>query len=349
MSKRSRKAGLPPGSLVYIGDHAVRDVKIHIFDYNEHDFIEKDAAQLSDCFGYKDSGRVTWINVDGVHSKEIIEGLGNHYGIHPLIQEDIMTPDQRPKLDEQEGSVYVVMKMISTANKDHVGFEQISFIIGDKFVISFQEKPGDCFDVIRERIRQAKGRVRKMGADYLAYALIDTLIDDYYLVLEQYSDNVEKMENELLKEPSEKLLNTVFKLKSSITSVRNAIWPVRELISKLEKSESRLISKTTKPFIRDIYDHVVQIIDTVEIVRDRNSSLIDMYMSSMSNKMNEVMKVLTIIATIFIPLTFISGVYGMNFRHLPELEWKYGYFIILGVMALVAFGMLAYFKRKKWL
>jgi len=319
-------------------------------DYNEAQFQEKEAKTIEECLPFKDKPTVTWINIDGVHQVEIMEKIGAHFGIHPLILEDIMNTGQRPKMEDFEDYIFVVVKMIYYDEKDNeIKAEQVSLLIGLNFVISFQEKEGDVFNPIRDRIRKAKGRIRKMGADYLAYALIDTIVDHYFIVLEKLGEKIEDMEEELVTNPTPETLQTIHNLKRELIVLRKSIWPLREVISVLERGESPLIHESTSIYLRDVYDHTIQVVDTIETFRDMVSGMLDVYLSSVSNRMNEVMKVLTIIATIFIPLTFIAGIYGMNFKYIPELEWHWGYFTVILGMVIIGFGMVLYFRNKKWL
>jgi magnesium transporter len=348
--KRSAKAGLPPGSLVHIGERKAEKVTISIFDYDEEQFTEKDEATIEECFPFKDKPTVTWINVNGLHEVEIIEKLGKHFGLHPLLLEDILNTDQRPKMEEAEEYVFFILKMIRQAETEAgIEAEQISVIVSTNFVISFQERQGDVFDAIRDRIRKNKGRIRKAGADYLAYTLLDAIVDNYFFILENIGERIEGTEQHLTSNPSPEPLQQIRKLKNDMIFLRKSIWPLRELIGGVQRLESKIIRSSTEVYLRDVYDHTIQIMDTVESYRDMISGMLDIYLSSISNKMNEVMKVLTIFAAIFIPLTFVAGVYGMNFDFMPELGWQWGYFGVLLVMAIVAAVMLVYFKRKRWL
>ncbi len=350
VQRRSRKTGLPPGSLIHIGEKKAERARITIIDYDEQNVQEKEAKAVDECFPFKETATVTWINVDGVHDSEIVGKIGSHFGIHPLILEDIMNTAQRPKMEDMEGYIFVVLRMLNLAGKKReVVSEQVSLILGANFVISFQERAGDVFDSVRDRIRSGKGRLRKMGPDYLAYALLDAVVDNYFLLLEKLGEKVEDTEEELVSDPGRKTLQDIHLLKREMIYLRKSVWPLREVISGLERVESDLIKESTGIFLRDIYDHTIQVIDTVETYRDTLSGMLDMYLSSVSNRMNEVMKVLTIIATIFIPLTFIAGIYGMNFRYMPELGWRWAYFVVLGLMLAVAVLMLVFFRRKKWM
>ena len=349
-SKRSIKSGLSPGSLVHVGEKMVEKVRITVIDYDADNIFEKEVETVEECFRFRETSTVTWINIDGVHDAGIVEKLGTYFGLHPLILEDIMNTSQRPKTEDLGDSLYVVLKMIEYgADCPDVITEQMSLVFGKNFVLTFQERPGDTFDPVRERIRKGKGRIRKMGPDYLAYALIDSVVDDYFIVLERMGEQIELLEDELVADPKKTTLNEIHALKRQMIFLRKSAWPMRELISRLERAESPLIQKTTGIFLRDVYDHTIQIIDNIETFRDMLSGMLDMYLSSVSNRMNEVMKVLTIIGTIFIPLTFLVGVYGMNFKFMPELDWRGGYFLVWGVMIAVVVFLVAYFRRKKWL
>ena len=348
IKKRSKKAGLPPGSLVHIGERKTEKTRITIIDYDRVQLQEEEAGSIEECFSFKDKPTVSWINIDGLHQTEIIEKIGKHFNLHSLVLEDIVNTGQRPKMEDFEDYIFVVLKMLYYDQKGGIKTEQVSLILGPNFVISFQEQEGDVFDPIRDRIRKAKGRIRKMGADYLAYALMDTIVDNYFIILEGLGEEIEDMEEELLANPTTETLQKIHRLKREMILLRKSIWPLRELISGLERTESSLIQESTGVYLRDVYDHTIQVIDTVETFRDMISGMLDIYLSSISNKMNEVMKVLTIIATIFIPLTFLAGVYGMNFRYMPELSWPWGYPIVLLVMMAVGISMMVYFRRKKW-
>ena len=348
--KTFRKVGLPPGTLVQIEEKKTEKVKITIIDYDEVQFQEKEAETVEECFPFKDKPAVTWINIDGIHQVDIMEKIGTHFGIHPLILEDIMNTGHRPKMEDFEDYIFVAVKMFYYDDKDsEIKAEQVSLILGPRFIISFQEKEGDVFNAVRERIRRAKGRIRKMKADYLAYALVDTVVDHYFIILEKLAEKIQGMEEELVTNPTPETLQDIHTLKKELIFLRKSVWPLREVVNGLEKGESPLVHESTGIYLRDVYDHTIQVIDTIETFRDMVSGMLDVYLSSVSNRMNEVMKVLTIIATIFIPLTFIAGIYGMNFKYIPELEWHWGYPLILFVMGAIGISMVVYFSRKKWL
>lgn len=351
IKKRSGKAGLPPGSLVHIGEKKAEEVKITIIDYDETHFQEKVIKTIEECIPFKDKPTVTWINVDGIHQVELLEKLGQCYGLHPLTLEDILNTDQRPKIEDFGDYVFIVLKMLYYRDKtDEIVTEQMSLILGLNFVISFQEGiEGDVFDPIRERIRSDKGRIRKMGADYLAYSLLDSIVDYYFVILEKLGERIESLEEKLVANPNPETLQIIHNLKREMIFLRKSVWPLREVISGLERGESSLIKESTRIYLRDVYDHTIQVIDTIETFRDMLSGMLDIYLSSVSNRLNAVMKVLTIIATIFMPLTFLAGIYGMNFKFMPELEWRWGYPLIWIVMLGIGIFMLFYFKKKKWL
>ena len=350
IKKVSKTIGLPPGTLMHVGDKSAERIKITVIDYDEKQLQEKEIMAIEDCFSFRDTSTVTWINIDGIDDIEIIEKIGSHFGFHPLMMEDIVNTAQRPKLEGFDDYLFIVLKMLDCdENSGEIQAEQVSLILGANFVISFQEKKGDIFDAIRERIRSAKGRIRKAGADYLAYSLLDAVVDNYFLILEKSGEKITEMEEELVANPAPQTLWVIHRLKRDIIFLRKSVWPLREVVNGLERSESKLVKKSTHIFLRDVYDHTIQVIDTIESFRDMISGMLDIYLSSISNKMNEVMKVLTIIATIFIPLTFIAGIYGMNFKYMPELGWRFGYAMIWFVIGIIALIMIAYFKKKRWL
>lgn len=348
--KRSIKTGLPPGSLIHIGEKKAERVRIRILDYDENQFEEKEAKTIEECFPFKDKPTTTWINIDGLHQVDIIEKIGKEFDFHPLLLEDILNTEQRPKIEDFETHIYIVLKMLYYDDKtNEITSEQISIIFGHNFVISFQEKEGDIFDPIRERIRTGKGRTRKMGPDYLSYSLMDFIVDSYFSILEKMGENIEDVEETMITDPKPATLHGIHSLKRKMISLRKSVWPLRDVLSALERSDSSLIQEPTRIYLKDVYDHTIQVIDTVETYRDVLSGMLDVYLSSISNKMNEIMKVLTIIATIFIPLTFIAGVYGMNFEFMPELRWRLGYPAVWAVMICVGISMLVYFRKKKWI
>ncbi len=349
-ARMSRSAGLPPGTLVHIGEPRTAPVKITAINYDETRYTEKELANAEAAFPYKEAEGVTWLNIDGIHQLDIIEKIGKHFGLHPLVQEDIANTSQRPKMEEFEKYLFIVLKMIYLDKQGEVVTEQVSLVVGANYVISFQEeKVGDVFDPIRVLLKNEKFRGKQMGADYLAYLMIDAVVDGYFAVLEKEGEGIDELEDKILAEPKPSAMKALHERKREMIGLRRSVWPLREAINWLQRTESPLFQATTKLYLRDAYDHTMQVIDTIELYRDILSGLMDIYLSSISNKLNEVMKVLTIIATIFIPLTYIAGVYGMNFKNMPELEWPLGYFMVLGFMGFVALIMILYFRRKKWI
>lgn len=351
LKMRSAKAGLPPGTLVHIGTRQVGETRVRIIDYDESGVRETARAALADCVPFRDSESVTWIDIEGLQDIPLLEGLGRCYGLHPLILEDILNTDQRPKTDDMEGYIYIVLKMLDfDPGSLEIVSEQVSLVFGRHYVISLQEgREGDLFEPLRERIRAGKGRLRRLGSDFLAYSLLDTVIDHYFAIVERFAERIESLEEELVGNPRPETLHQIHRLKREMILLRKAAWPLREVVNALEKSDSELIRPATKLFLRDLYDHAIHIVDSVETYREMLSGMIDIYLSSVSNRMNQVMRVLTIIATIFMPLTFLAGIYGMNFRYMPELGWPWGYPLVLLAMFVLAGAMLFFFKKKHWL
>ncbi len=355
LKKRSKKAGLPPGSLIHIGEPKTEKVKITLFRFNEVHVEEKEVDSVSECIEFckslKDFSLITWINVDGLHDIELIHQLGDAFGVHPLIQEDILNTDQRPKLEDFGEYIYLVLKMLShRKEKNHSIFiEQVSFILKPGLVISFQEeKTQDVFEPVRDRIRNSKGLIRKMGSDYLMYSLMDAIVDHYFIILENMEEQIEGIEKAFLSSQPNHTLEHIHHLKKEMIILRKAVWPLRDVLGTLGREGSALIQSTTQMYVRDIYDHTVQVIEVIESFRDIISEMLEVHLSRLSHRMNSVVKVLTMITTVFMPLSFMAGVYGMNFRHMPELDWKWGYPSVLGVMVIATIGMLIYFKKKKW-
>jgi magnesium transporter len=342
--------GLPPGTLVHVGEKKVEKVRITVIDYDGEGFQEKVVEGVEQCYAYKDKPTTTWINVDGVHDVGIVEALGACYGIHPIVLEDVVNTVQRPKMLDFGDYIFLSLKMLYFEGEgEQVKVEQVSVIFGANFVLSFQEDIGDVFDPVRDRIRKGTGKIRRSGPDYLAYSLIDSIVDGYFAVFEWLGERIEEVQERLIVDPTAENLQSIHRLKSETIELRKAVWPLREVIANLERVESPLIRKETLIFLRNVYGHTIEIIETVESFRDLIAGMIDIYLSSLSMKLNEVMKVLTIIATIFIPLTFVVGIYGMNFRHMPELEWRFGYLMVMIVVLAIGVAMLVYFRKKKWL
>jgi magnesium transporter len=350
MIKRSRKTGLPPGSLVHIGLERAEKTRITVLDYDETHVEEREIQSIEELAPYIGKPSVTWIDVVGIHEPKVIEQIGCQFHIHPLLMEDIMNTTQRPKIDDLGKYICLILKLITFDEKTmELQIEQLSLLFSDDFVLSFRETESGIFNTLRDRIRNSLGRIRKMGTDYLTYTLMDAVVDHYFVVMERMGEKIDSLENEVVANPKRETLRGVQQLRDEILLVRRSVWPLREVVSLLEKAESPLVDKSSSLFFRDVYEHTIQVMDTVDTYRDILSGMFDIYLSSISNRLNEVMKVLTIIATLFMPLTFLAGVYGMNFEHMPELKWQYGYFMLWGVMIVIALAMLVYFRKKKWI
>ncbi|MHB0986329.1 MAG: magnesium/cobalt transporter CorA [Sulfuricella sp.] len=348
-AKRSKKAGLPPGTLVHIGKKRSEKIRIRLINYDESSFFDKETEAAEEYCAARASTGITWVNVDGIHQTELFQKIGDCFGLHPLVLEDIMNTDQRPKMEDFGDYVYLVMKMLSINGQGEIAAEQVSLILGKNFVLSFREQKSDMFEPIVERIKSGKGFIRKAGADYLAYALLDAVVDHYFVVLEKREEEIDALEEEVVINATPNTLQRIHKLRRELIFLRKAILPFRSVIGALERGESPFFEQTSRIYLRDIYDHTIHIIDTLETFRDLATGLLDIYLSSVSNRMNSVMRMLTVIATIFMPLTFLAGVYGMNFKHMPELEWTWGYPAVLLLMAAVGISMQVYFRKKKWL
>lgn len=347
--RKSSKIGLPPGSLVYVGEKKLEQTTINIINYNQDNYSEKEIASIKEYYSEKKPLGVTWFNVEGLQRIEKIEEIGKTLNLHPLIMEDILNTQQRPKIDDYGEYIAITLRMLHRLKEGSIQSEQVSIVLGPDFVVSFQEDSDDVFNPIRDRIRSSRGMIRRMDADYLAYALIDTVVDNYFTVLEKLGDSLELLEEDLIENPVSETLQSLHSMKRDMVYLRKYIWPLRDIVSRLERSGTKLVKDTTNIYLRDLYDHTIQVIETIETYRDLLSGMMDLYLSSLSNKMNEVMKMLTIIGTIFIPLTFLTGIYGMNFKHMPELEYVWGYPALLVSMLIISIIMVSYFKRKEWL
>ncbi len=348
VQKRSKKSGLSPGTLVHIGEQRGEPIKITLFNYAGTRCEERVVTNLDELRLPADE-TVMWVDVGGVHKVDVLEAFGKQFSLHPLLLEDITNTDQRPKLDDYETYIFLVMKMLTTTDRGDILVEQISFVLGRNYVLSFQENGTDVFHPVRDRLRGGKGRLRQNGSDYLLYALVDAIVDQYFAVLEALGEKIELLQEEVVANPKPDTLKDIHALKRNLLFVRRAVWPLREATNGLSRSECPFLHEPTKVFFRDVYDHVVQIVDTIETLREMVSTSLDIYLSSVSNRLNTVMRVLTVITTIFMPLTFIAGIYGMNFEYMPELKWEWGYPIVLGLMGVVAAGMLIRFRQRKWL
>jgi magnesium transporter len=348
---RSEKVGQGPGMLVHIGEQKTEKVKITLIDYDQAGhFVEHHDATLEELAMTRQSDSVTWINVSGLHDTALVSQIGEFFGIHPLLLEDILNTDQRPKMEHYDSYIYLILKMLHWHEAtNRVEIEQVSIVLGDSFVLTFEEGEDNIFDPLRHRIHNEKGRIRSNSCDFLAYAILDSIVDHYFLILEQIGDQLEELEDELVVDPKPDTLQTIHNLKRELLYMRKVVWPLREVMGSLQREDSGLFKQETLIYVRDVYEHVIQIIDTVETFRSIVSGMLDIYLSSVSNKMNEVMKVLTVIATIFIPITFLTSLYGMNFRYMPELDWPLAYPMVWLIILLTSGGLLLYFKRRGWL
>jgi magnesium transporter len=349
VEKSSQKIGMAPGSAVYVGaEKPTHDINIQLIEYNTTQCKEANSSNITDFAETLTSSDISWINLDGVHDVEMIKKLGNQFNIHPLTIEDILNTTQRPKVEITDNYVYVTLKMIIYDNKKETFIkEQLSIILLNNLVITIQEIPGDIFDSLRARILKNKGKIRKMGADYLLYAILDCTVDGYFEIIDRLDTELEDLEEKI--EESENVVQDIHWLKKELLYIRRVVSPVRDIISNLMREESQIITEQTYIYLRDTYDHCTQVYESIEIIRDIVSGLIEIHLSVISNRMNEIMKYLTIFASIFIPLTFVTGIYGMNFENMPELKWEYGYFYLLSLLLIFGVCLLVLFKRKKWL
>lgn len=327
--------------------HPHPNVILELIKYDRDTFSRFDNLDVGTLLSKIENGKVNWINIDGLNNQDVIDKVQQHFSLHPLLIEDVVA-DQRPKSEEFDGHLFFTMKMLYRIDGMEIDYEQISFVLGPGYLISFQEKEGDLFDGFRERIQKDLGKVRKKNADYLLYRLIDIVVDNYYTVLDKIGDIIDEIEEDAYEHPSNRSFNQIQRLKKEIIFLRKALYPLREATGRIVKGESEFIADECLRYYADVYDHIAHLIDSLDTYKDLTSGLLDIHINAMNTKMNEVMKVLTVISTIFMPLTFIVGVYGMNFHYMPELDWKYGYFAVWGVMGVIFFGMLAFFRRKKW-
>jgi magnesium transporter len=346
--KKSKKAGLPPGSAVYVGEKEPLETQITVFEYDEETLNERELKTVEDCLQYKDGSKVTWLRIIGLKRIKLLEQLGEGFDLHPLVIEDILNTTQRPKIEDHGNYLFIVVKNVDY-NENEIESTQLSIILSSSYVITFHEQKEKALKPLIDRIRKRRGLVRRMKSDFLAYALMDAILDNYFAVIEKISDRIEVLEDELVTNPTQETLHEIHQLKQNLIILRKSIWPFREVISRIERSRYNLIDASLLVYIRDIYDHSIQVIETMETYRDMLSGMLDIYLSSVSNRMNEVMKVLTIIATIFIPLTLVAGIYGMNFRFMPELDIIWAYPVIWVVMICIGLIMVIFFRRKKWI
>jgi len=348
--KKIENVGEPPGTLIYTGKIRREKSKLRIINYTKDDFEIRDLDDLKVGPDILEKDKYNWINVTGLANVNLIENIGNLFDLHPLVMEDILNTLQRPKLEEFEKYIFIVLKnLVWNEERGEFDQEQISLILGENFVLSFQEEESDIFEPIFDRIKIPKGKVRTMESDYLLYALVDLIVDNYFIVMEYINEKIETIEDELISEPVVETLRKIYRIKRTVIDLRKFVWPLRELVNKLQREQTKLISASLQIYIRDVYDHIFRITETIDNFREIIFGMLDMYLSSVSNKMNDVMKVLTIISTVFIPLSFLTGFYGMNLPNMPELRYPYSYPIVIGVMILISIIMLLYFKRRKWI
>ncbi len=350
LHNRARKAGMAPGTLLYTGTKKDQVPQIHVITYDKDNIHETSGTQLDQCLPPEKPAGTVWVNIDGLTDTKLIGQLGARFGLHPLVLEDILDVNQRSKVDEFSGYVYIVLKkIIWNETRKTFGVEQVSIIFGDGFLLSFQEQQSTLFAAIHQRLQNNQSRLREHGSDFLAYTLVDVLVDQYFIVLEKIGERIAKVEDLIISDPVQHNARLLYRLKRQMLMFRKTIWPLREAVSHMLRVDGNLLTPFTGLYLRDVYDHTVQVIDTAETYRDMLSGMLDIYVSTLTNRLNEVMKVLTVIATIFIPLTFIASLYGMNFVNMPELHWRYGYPAVLSLMLVIAIVMLIYFRRKDWL
>lgn len=342
-----RNPGLPPGTLLPATENIVPPSGQTLFTYNDKGVVSIENGEEIDYTKMKSKEAVSWLNITGVEDSSLLRKIGDAFGFHPLILEDIQNTGHRPKIENHEDFVFFTMKMLRGKNGNVIS-EQVTILLSSTYVISFQELEGDVFDSIRKRIIDGYGRVRKEGAPYLAYTLLDAVVDNYFLVLEELETKMEELEDGILFKKDPVTVREIQKVRTHLSHVRRSIWPLQEVLNTIQKEEIPLFSKTVKYYFRDVFDNTLRLVDTIEGLREMGVGLLELYTTRLSNDMNGVMKVLTMIATIFIPLTFIAGIYGMNFLHMPELRQVWGYPAVLGVMGILALGMLLFFKKKKW-
>jgi len=350
MNKKSKNSGLPPGSVVYTGNRKIEKVQIHYLHYDENNLEEKTLHnQGKIVFHHSDDNKVDWYDIRGIHDSALIEQIGAAFNIHSLILEDVSDIDQRPKFEEYENGIFIIVKALSFDKaRLKISTEQVGIYFKKWFVVTFQETESDLFNTIRKRIQNGKGRIRQRGSDYFAYALVDVIVDHYFIVLEDIELEIESLEEKVLEKQDAAIKSKIHLLRKELLTMRKSIAPLREAVSRFAKSDSPFIEEKTVVYLRDLYDHTKQVMDSVESFRDSLNGLNDLFISEVSFKMNQVIQMLTIVSTIFIPLTFLAGIYGMNFDNMPELHWEYGYFILWALMAVIFVGLLLYFKKKKW-
>jgi magnesium transporter len=349
VGRPSRKIGMSPGSLIHIGRRFAEDIQVEAHWFGGDGLIEEAVLDVAELEAYRDRGGVLWLDVNGIHDAEIIGRIGQVFGLHPLLLEDVLNANQRPKLEDHGEHLFLVLRMLLAGPDDTVEMEQVSVVLGPTYVLTFQERSRDTFDPVRRRLADTGSRLRQQGADFVAYALVDTIVDNYFAVLEGIGDRIEELEDVVIESPDRDTLTAIYDVKRTLAELRRAIWPLRDALNTLARGDSARVAAGTLPYLRDVADHAIRTLDTIETYRDTTATLIDMYMSSSSHRLNEVMRVLTVIATIFIPLTFIVGIYGMNFAYMPELGWRWGYPAVWVVMVSTVVGLIMFFRRRGWM
>lgn len=349
VSRVSKKIGLPPGSIVYLGEKKVDKVTINVTEYDEAGAETYEIKSIEEIDPFTDTPQITWASVCGLHETDFLKQVGEKFKIHSLVLEDILNVDTRPKIEITDDYLFIVMKLVLfNAEQKILETEQVSFILGRSFLFSFSERTDEIFNPIKDRINSHLGKIRKRGIDYLLYALMDIVVDHYFLALEKVEERIEILDDEVINRTEKSHIESIYNLRNLLLLIRRSIYPLREIVNQLIKDDGDLLDESIEPYLRDLYDHTIHITETIEQQREVTNGLMEIYLSMMSNKMNEVMKVLTVIATIFIPLTFIVGIYGMNFPNMPEMNWPWAYFAVWGVMMAVVGAMIFYFRKKNW-
>jgi magnesium transporter len=349
LKSRAGTAGKAPGSLIHVGEKRMEQPQITMIAYDDGEVVVRTLARLRDCLPFREKFRVVWVNIDGLHDVSLVSEAGNLFDIEPLILEDILHTGQRPKLEDFDRYLYLVLQMVDFAGEEaKITREQLSIVLTDGLLLTFRERPGNLFDGVRQRISTPGTRVRRYGVDFLAYALIDSVVDRCLTIMEELEETIDRLEEAVLETCGRDSFETIYGLRRELVILRKSVWPFRELVGSLMRDDFRLIGDGAEPYFRDVYDHIILVIDTVEVFREIVTGIQETYLATINNRMNEVMKVLTMVATIFMPLSFIAGLYGMNFHYMPELEWRWGYFAVLGAMALIFAAMVWLYRSKKW-
>lgn len=347
---QAAKVGLAPGALIHLGERKTEQAAISLMEYDESALAEHQFTSLAESRAYLPKLPVLWLNVHGLHEPEVMAEIGRRFGLHPLVLEDILNTDQRPKIDDYGDYLFMVARFFEIdGDTRQISSDQVSLVLGRNFVLSFQERPSGRFDPVRERLRQDRGQIRKLGADYLAYSLVDAVVDRYFTILESIGERTEELEDVMLERPKPGTLQAVHQLKRETLTMRRAIWPLREVINTLTRADDRFFRPETRPYLRDVYDHTVHAIESLEANRDVIAGMLDIYLSAVSNRVNQEVRALTVVAVIFMPATLISGIFGMNFKNMPPLDWPNGFLIALGMMVAVAITLSLVFWRRRWL